>query len=137
MRIRKQKIISLIMPTYLLETGNERRGYIRECVTRICLNDFNEAAYLKAVEFERKHCALTSVTLNEAGVKSLEAYRVKHNLSSRNKAVTAILATCYAKQSRSKQPALPTFYEAFALISGHGSRVNLTDLVMEGVNYGR
>jgi len=131
MRIRKQKIISLVVPPYLLDTGNERRGYIRECVTRIALNDFNQEAYLKATGFAPSHCVITSVTLNEAGVKSLEAYRVKHGLSSRNKAVIAILATCYAKQSHSKKPALPTFYEVFAVIAGYGSKST------GDVNYGR
>lgn len=130
MRIRKQKIISLVVPPYLLDTGNKRRGYIRECVTRIGLNDFNEEEYLKAGEFSPSHCAITSVTLNETGMKSLEAYRVKHGLSSRNKAVMEILATCHAKQSHSKKTAMPTFYEAFALIAGYGSKLNSTDLVI-------
>ena len=137
MRIRKQKIISLVVPPYLLETGKERRGYIRECVTKIALNDFNEESYSKAAGFAPSHCVVTSVTLNDDGVKSLEDYRVKHGLSSRNKAVMAILATCHAKQSHSKKTAMPTFYEAFALIAGYGSKLNSTDLVMEGVNYGR
>jgi len=128
-----KKIVSLVIPPYLVGVKN-RSSYIRTVVTRIALNNFNAEAYKLAQAIPASQCEVTSVTLNEVGLRGLLAYQEKHGLSSRNQAVLAILATYHADQPVvNVVPKLPSFASALAMIGGHGSRVNLTNLVMREI----
>ena len=118
------KIISVVIPPYLIKGAARRSSHIRTVVTRIALNNFNAEAYKQAQAIPASQCEVTSVKLNEVGLKGLLAYQEKHGLSSRNQAIMAILATYHADQPVvNVAPKLPSFASALSMIGGRSVEV--------------
>ena len=117
--MKNNRSIPVVIPPYLFCGAKNVSTFMKTVIT--ALNDFNELAYKKARAFPVIDSKTTSVTLNEAGVRSLDAYKEKHGLSSRNQAVMAMLATHHAKQPVivERNP-MPSFREAFLMVGVSG-----------------
>lgn len=118
--MKGNRIIGVRIPPHFLIGVKDRSRHMRTLITRVALNDFNEAAYKKAKSLPSCDYFTTSIVLNGVGVRGLDAYKEKHGLSSRMQAVLAVLATHHAKQSVVEKKPMPKFYEAFAMVGARG-----------------